>query len=89
MDFAGSALVFAARAGYSSLGPASPQQTFVCFLLISRRSRDTGGGMPLLSLSNVNDIKIGGWQLCVGVVQSLRIYGFLIARSVRGQGVTR
>ena len=52
MDFADSALVFAARAGYSSLGPAQPQQTFVCFLLmISELKRDSNvGGMPLLSL---------------------------------------
>ena len=82
MDFADSALVFAARAGYSSLGPAQPQQTFVCFLLISRRSRDTGGGMPLLSLSNVNDIKIGGWQFGAGWSSSVDL--LLSDRQVRG-----
>ena len=56
--------------------------------MISELTRDSNvGGMPLSAispLSNVNDIKIGGWQFGVGVVQLQDLW--LSDRRVSGDG---
>ena len=83
MDFADSALVFAAQAGW--LQCDHQPTTDFCLFPVDIRAHDRlmlAGGMPLLSLSNVNDIKIGGWQFGAGWSSSVDL--LLSDRQVRG-----
>ena len=73
MDFAGSALVYLQPGLVTETSAAT---TDFCLFPVDIRDheRDSGGGM--LSQSNVNDIKIGGWQFGAGVVQLSRFIAF-------------
>ena len=64
--------------GWAATG--MPRQTCVCFLLISE-DWALRGMPPPLRVSTGNDIKIGGWQLCVGVVRGQDLW--LSDRQVR------